>query len=165
MLIRPERPGDAADIDRVTAVAFAGVRHSAQTEAAIVAAVREAGATQVSLVAEDGGAVVGHVLFSPVRIDGDDSGWVGLGPVSVVPAMQRRGIGAALIREGLARIRGLGAAGCAVLGDPHYYARFGFAADPRLAYAGAPAAYFQSLAFDAAIPTGEVTYHPGFAAQ
>ena len=132
MRLRAEGPADIADIGRVVAAAFALVRHSQQSEAAI---------------------------------DGADYGWVGLGPVAVDPAMQRRGIGEALIRDGPTRVRSLGAAGCVVLGDPRDYARFGFAADLRLTYPGPPAAYFQSLAFDAADATGEVAYHPGFAAR
>ena len=92
--IAQERAGDEAAIRAVTQAAFAGLPHSEQTEAAIVDALRAAGALAVSLVAVDEGKVVGHVAFSPVTIDGGDKGWFGLGPVSVTPKRQRGGIGA-----------------------------------------------------------------------
>ena len=65
-----------------------------------------------------------------------------------MPNRQRHGIGSALIAAGLARIREQGAKGCVVLGDPGYYSRFGFAADPNLCLAGVPAEYFQRLSFE-----------------
>lgn len=163
--VRTERPEDATAIGAVTTAAFAGAVHSSGTEAAIVAALRAAGALSVSLVALGNGEIVGHVAFSPVTIDGEGSGWFGLGPVSVRPDRQRAGIGRALIEEGLARLSAGGAAGCVVLGDPAYYARFGFVADPALRYADAPPAYFQRLVFSGPPPAGRVTYHVGFAAN
>ena len=160
--IRDERPGDADAIRQLTAAAFAGAEHSDGTEAAIVDALRDAGALTVSLVAEDEGAIVGHVAISPVRIGGEIAGWHGLGPVSVDPAFQRQGIGDRLIREALNRLRAGGSNGCVVLGEPAYYARFGFRADPRLTFAGPPPEYFQLLAFGASAPAGPVAYHPAF---
>ena len=106
--------------------------------------------------------MVGHVAFSPVRIEGVDLGWLGLGPVSVAPSAQRRGIGTALVEAGLARIRADGAAGCVVLGDPAFYRRFGFTADPALRYGDVPPAYFQSQRFRGPAPRGAVAYHPAF---
>src|SRR5262245_55623298 len=94
MEIRGERPGDARAIRSITNAAFAGAEHSSGTEAAIVDALRASGAMTVSLVAVAGNEVVGHVAFSPVRIDGQDFGWYGLGPVSVRPDCQKQGIGA-----------------------------------------------------------------------
>lgn len=162
LVIREERPGDADAIHRLTAAAFAGTEHSDGTEAEIVDALREAGALTVSLVADDAGAIVGHVALSPVRIAGEDLGWHGLGPVSVDPARQRQGIGDRLIRDALERIRAAGSNGCVVLGEPAYYERFGFIADRRLTYAGPPPEYFQSLAFTEPMPAGAVAYHPAF---
>ena len=78
-------------------------------------------------------AIVGQVAGSPVSIAGAGD-WFGLGPVSVRPAFQRRGIGGALILAALARLKQQGAAGCLVLGDPRYYARFGFAHQQGLSY-------------------------------
>ena len=162
LLIREAREVDTGAIDRITRAAFASAEHSDGTEAAIVDALRQAGALTCSLVAEQDGAIVGHVAFSPVRIGGEDLGWHGLGPVSVDPAHQRQGVGDQLIREGLARLRQAGSAGCVVLGEPAYYDRFGFKADTRLTYAGPPAEYFQSLVFSGSMPVGAVTYHPAF---
>jgi putative acetyltransferase len=160
--LRPERNGDAATIRAVVTAAFLGTGHSSGTEGAIVDALRASGMLAVSLVAEDDGAIVGHVAFSPVTIDGHDRGWFGLGPVAVDPRFQRRGIGARLIEAGLAQLREAGAQGCVVLGDPGYYVRFGFASDPALIYPGVPAEYFQRLAFAGAAPTGTVAYSPCF---
>lgn len=161
-VILPERPGDAEAIREVTRAAFEGMALSDGTEPTIPAGLRAAGALAVSLVALEGRAVVGHAAFSPVTIDGADPGWFGLGPVSVRPDRQRRGIGTALIRRGLARLDALGAGGCVVLGDPGYYGRFGFEADPALVYAGAPSRFFQRLVIAPPPPTGEVRFHPAF---
>lgn len=162
--LRLEGPADPPRIRSLTQAAFAGAPHSSGTEAAIVDALRATGALSLSLVAELEGAVVGHVAFSPVRIEGVDLGWLGLGPVSVAPSAQRRGIGTALVEAGLARIRADGAAGCVVLGDPAFYRRFGFTADPALRYGDVPPAYFQSQRFRGPAPRGAVAYHPAFGA-
>lgn len=163
MKIRDEDPRDHKAISDLTTEAFKDLPYSSQTEAAIVDALREAGALAVSLVAEDG-EMIGHVAFSPVKIDGADIGWYGLGPVSVSPDHQGKGIGAALVREGLARLQNAGAAGCVVLGSPDYYTRFGFEHDPELKYSEAPAEYFMRLVISGEAPAGEVAFHPGFAA-
>ncbi|WP_420564983.1 GNAT family N-acetyltransferase [Thalassobaculum sp.] len=163
-VIREETSADIPRIRALTRAAFDGVAHSSRTEAAIVDALRAAGALTLSLVAELDGKTVGHVAFSAVRIDGRDLGWLGLGPVSVAPDLQRRGIGSALIGEGLARIEAEGAAGCVVLGDPAYYARFGFGTEHALRYGDVPPRYFQSRRFRGPSPSGEVAYHTGFEA-
>lgn len=163
--IRPEHPTDAEAITRVTEQAFLSAPYSDQTEHFIVLALRRAGALSVSLVAEVEGQVVGHVALSPVRWSDGSAGWYGLGPVSVLPARQGRGIGQALVREGLAALRGLGAAGCVVLGEPGYYGRFGFAHRPDCVLEGVPPEYFQVLAFGAHMAAGRVTYHEAFNAK
>jgi putative acetyltransferase len=162
MIVRAETLADLPAIRSVVTAAFQDAPHSGGNEAAIVDALRQAGALAVSLVADEGGAVVGHVAFSPVAIDGQDIGWYGLGPVAVVPGKQRRGIGEALIRAGLARIEQRGARGCVVLGDPAYYGRFGFRSDPDLRFADVPEKYFQRLVVDGEPPKGVVDYHPAF---
>ncbi|RSZ39624.1 MULTISPECIES: N-acetyltransferase [unclassified Variovorax] len=162
--IRNEAPADAPAIEAVTAAAFLEAEHSSRTEQFIVNALRRAGQLSVSLVAEDAGRIVGHVAISPVRISGDSPGWYGLGPVSVVPGQQARGIGTRLVNEALAALRGMGASGCVVLGDPAYYGRFGFAATPALVYPGVPAQYFQALLVAGAMPSGTVSYHAAFEA-
>ncbi|MEQ8371447.1 MAG: N-acetyltransferase [Alphaproteobacteria bacterium] len=164
--IRPEAPGDAAAIRAVTAAAFAGMAHSDGTEPAIVDGLRAAGALTVSLVAVADGTIIGHAAFSSVTIDqaGDHGGrgWLGLGPVSVAPGWQRRGTGSALVRAGLALCQESSAGGCVVLGEPAFYGRFGFRADPRLRLEGVPPAYFQMLAFGGDVPSGMVRFHPAF---
>jgi len=163
MMIRDERAADIAAIHDLTVAAFASAHHASGTEAAIVEVLRQAGAMTLSLVADDAG-IVGHIAFSPVSIAGAIGDWQGLGPVSVAPTRQRQGIGGALIRAGLERMKAAGVAGCIVLGDPVYYGRFGFVADPHLRFADVPSGYFQRLLFRGDAPAGEVTYHPAFAA-
>jgi putative acetyltransferase len=161
--IEPERPGDASGIGRLTTAAFAPMPFSSGDEARIVAALRKAGALSVSLVATTaGGDLVGHIAFSPVRIDGRASDWYGLGPVSVEPRKQRQGIGSALITAGLDRLRELKAAGCVLLGNPGYYRRFGFLSDPALTYRGEPNAYFQRLVLAGPPARGDASFHPAF---
>ena len=118
MNIRAETPTDSQAIEAVTVAAFSDAPHTSHTEQHIVNALRRAGKLSVSLVAESGGAVVGHVAISPVSISDGTPGWFGLGPVSVLPQYQRRGIGSQLVREALRIIRKRGASGCVVLGDP-----------------------------------------------
>ena len=112
-----------------------------------------------------GGRVVGHIAFSRVTISDGTKDWYGLGPVSVLPEHQRKGIGAALIREGLSRLRALGAAGCCLVGHPGYYGRFGFANVGGLGYEGAPKEVFFALSFAGRMPRGSVTYHDAFRAS
>lgn len=162
--LRDEASGDAEAIAALTRAAFEHHPHSRQTEAFIVAALRRDGALTLSLVAEVDGRVVGHVAFSPVRVSDGSAGWYGLGPVSVAPELQRQGIGSALIRQGLQRLRALGAQGCVLVGEPGYYGRFGFRADPALQLPGVPAEYFMSLPWSAARAGGTVAFHPAFEA-
>ena len=162
MQIRQERPEDASTIRALTIAAFKEVPHSSQTEAMIVDALRSSGALTLSLVAIQYEVIVGHVAFSPVRINRIDVGWFGLGPVSVWPERQRQGIGQALIREGLHRLGAMSSAGCVLLGSPQYYGRFGFEYDPDLYYQGARPGYFQRLPLNGSSPKGEVTYHSSF---
>ena len=163
--IRPEQPSDVADIDSVQRAAFTFHPHSDQTEHLIVRRLRTSGRLALSLLAETReGAIVGHVAFSPVTIDGRAMGWMGLGPLAVLPGSQGMGIGSALVRAGLDALGARGTAGCVVFGEPGYYRRFGFEADSRLRYPGAPGEYFLSLALDGmALPSGEVGYDAAFA--
>jgi putative acetyltransferase len=116
----------------------------------------------MSLVADENGQVAGHIAFSPVQIDGASAGWHSLGPDAVWPEWQRQGIGSALIRTGLDRLRKLGSNGCVVLGEPEFYGRFGFRADPRLRLDGVPPELFLVLPFHDVILEGRVDYHPAF---
>ncbi len=162
MLIRDEEPADIDSIRAVVTAAFEKLPHSTQTEPAIIDALRSAKALALSLVAFDGAEVVGHVAFSPVMISGQQGGWYGLGPLAVRPDRQRRGIGDALVRSGLQRLQSLGAQGCVLVGEPEYYERFGFKANPRLRFAGVPPEYFLAIAFGAQVPEGDVQYHAAF---
>lgn len=162
MTIRSETPHDLTAIENVHIAAFANHPYSRQTEHLIVNALRADHALTVSLVAEVDGAVVGHIAFSPVKIDGHDCRWFILGPVGVLPDHQRRGIGQELIREGLKAIRSLGAEGCVLVGEPAYYSRFGFTHRPELVLEGVPAQYFMCLPMTEQIPRGCVSHHAAF---
>jgi putative acetyltransferase len=163
--IAAETPSDMAAIRTVTISAFLHAQHTSHTEQFIVDALRKAGQLTVSLVAKVGGTVVGHIAISPVCISDGAIGWYGLGPISVAPAYQRRGIGSRLMREALHVLQGHGASGCVVLGDPEYYNRFGFAVAPNLMLSGVPLEYFQALAFGTFNPRGTVSYHAAFNAS
>ena len=124
-MIRAERAGDREAIFDVHARAF-----ETDAEARLVDTLRDRGAALVSLVAEADGAVVGHILFSPVTMG--DRTFAGLAPMAVAPEQQRSGVGSALVRAGIeaCRLRGDGA--IFVLGHAEYYPRFGFTpAGPR----------------------------------
>ncbi len=162
IILRHELPADVAAIETVTVSAFLNAVHTRHTEQHIVARLRTAGKLAVSLVAEADGAVIGHVAMSPVSIEDGTGGWFGLGPVSVLPQHQRKGIGSRLIREALTILRARGAGGCVVLGDPKYYGRFGFRADHDLVLAGVPPEYFQAISFGSSTPRGIVQYHEAF---
>jgi putative acetyltransferase len=160
--VRGETWADIPAIETVATSAFLNAPHTSHTEQHIVDALRKAGKLTLSLVAESRGRVVGHLAMSPVSISDGASGWFGLGPISVMPERQRRGVGTQLIREALHQLRERGASGCVVLGEPEYYGRFGFKADPRLVLRAVPPEYFQSLSFDSSRPKGIVTYDGAF---
>jgi putative acetyltransferase len=164
-VIRQESPTDAAAIHAVTAAAFLDAPHTAHTEQFIVDAPRQAGALTISLVAEQGGDVVGHVALSPVSISDGSTGWFGLGPISVKPELQGRGIGSRLMQAAIQSLRERGAAGCVLVGDPSYYSRFGFKPEPSLVLPDVPAEYFQALPFGPSVPRGVVTFHEAFSAR
>lgn len=166
--LRAERDADAPAIEQLTRAAFLHAPHSDHSdhsEHRIVAALRAAGALSVSLVAETAAEIVGHVAVSAVTISDGTPDWYGLGPISVQPSQQGRGVGSQLMRAALQALRERGAAGCVVLGDPHYYGRFGFAADAALQFPGVPAEYFQALHWAAPPPRGVVTYAAAFYAR
>jgi len=115
-------------------------------------------------VAELEGRVVGHIAFSPVIISDGSRNWYGLGPISVSPEYQKRGIGKALMQEGLSRLKALGAQGCVLVGDPNYYKRFGFRSLPELTHEGVPQEYVLSLPFGGNKAQGVVVFHESFTA-
>jgi putative acetyltransferase len=162
VVLRAEQTGDAPGIRAVHEAALPG-----PSEARLVDALRAAGRLEISLVAEAGtAAIVGHIAFSRVELAGT-AGGIGLAPLAVVPASQRQGIGARLVRDGLRACRQAGSAFAVVLGDPAYYRRFGFAPARRWglfdAYGGDAA--FQAVELRAGtIPRGAglVRYAPEF---
>lgn len=162
--IRAEQASDIHAIETLTAAAFLNAEHTSHTEQFIVNALRRAGQLTLSLVAEDDAQIVGHVAISPVTLSDGSANWYGLGPISVSPERQGQGIGAALMREVLAQLQDLGAAGCVLLGDPAYYQRFGFAARPELQLPDVPPEYFQTLSFTGSFPQASVAYSKAFEA-
>jgi len=165
IVIRSETNDDIGAIAEVTAAAFQTLEISNQTEQFIIEALRATKALTVSLVAEVDGRVVGHIAFSPVTISDGTQDWYGLGPVSVLPEYQRQGIGKALIREGLSRLKGLQARGCCLVGHPEYYRKFGFDTIPDLVHEGVPPEVFLALSLDGTTPRGTVAFHEGFKAE
>lgn len=161
MQIRDERAGDAETVAALITEAFATAPHAGGNEAEIVAALREAGALSLSFVADEAGALLGHVAASPAAV-GLVSGWACIAPVSVLPTWQGQGIGADLMRAALTGLRAHGFEGAVLVGDPAYYSRFGFRAHPGLTAAGIPDAYVLGLAFGASAPSGEIAFHPAF---
>ena len=161
-IIRDERKDDIDAIAEVTRVAFENHPYGHNTEQFIIRALREAGALTLSLVAESEGRVVGHVAFSPVSVSDGSRDWYGVGPVSVLPGLQRKGIGPSLIREGLARLKAAEARGCVLVGDPGYYVRFGFLSDPGLIHEGVPQEFVLALSLDGSRAQGTVTFLPAF---
>jgi putative acetyltransferase len=164
-VIRSETDADVSAITEVTVAAFKTLAISNHTEQFIIAALRAGKALTVSLVAELNGRVVGHVAFSPVTISDGTPNWYGLGPVSVLPAYQRQGIGKALTQNGLSILKGLNAQGCCLVGDPVYYKRFGFRNISGLIHEGSPQEVFLALPFGGHTPQGTVAFHEGFKAD
>jgi putative acetyltransferase len=123
MTIRPEKTEDIPEIRIVNERAF-----GSPAEANLVDALRRNGKATISLVADDEGSVVGHILFSPVTIQSNDTELtgVGLAPLAVVPERQNQRIGSMLVEQGLRRCREEGRRFVVVLGHPDYYPRFGF---------------------------------------
>lgn len=158
MIIRHEEPRDHDAIHQLTLRAFEEMPYSNGSEAPIIRGLRNAGDLTISLVAEDNGEIIGHIAFSPVTIGGKHDGWFGLEPVSVSPDRQKQGIGRALIEEGLKRLQKLGASGCALVGSPDLYSRWGFESDGQLAYGSLDRRYVQRFIFRGKAPSGELAF-------
>lgn len=165
VFIRPETANDAAVIRDINIAAFANHPFSHQTEHLIVDALREAGALELSLVTEVDGSVVAHIAFSRATIGDDSSDWYLLGPVAVMPDRQQQGVGSALVERGIAELRSRGASGCALVGDPGFYDRFGFAPCAGVTCEGVPDEYVLCLPFVGQVPLGELHHHRAFAIE
>lgn len=160
MQIRDEAAADAPAISRVITDAMRLLAQATGTEASIVERLRAEGALMLSLVAEENGEIIGHLAASAARI-GTQEGWGLIGPLAVLPARHRQGIGSALMTEALRRLRAT-CRGAALVGDPGYYGRFGFRAFPGFGVSGIPSRFVQALPFDDSEPTGGLIHHPAF---
>jgi putative acetyltransferase len=159
-VLRAARAEDAGAIDALLRAAFGG-----DAEAIFVDTLRRDGDAMVELVAERDGCILGHVLFTEAPVGGTRA--VCLAPLAVATHARRQGTGAALVQEGLARCAAAGAAAAHVLGDPAYYARFGFRRAEGITgapWCDDPAFQVLSLAADRPPPKGAVRYARAFAA-
>lgn len=164
--IRPECKGDIDAIAGITEQAFRSHPYSRHTEQFVIAALRRSGGLSISLVAEVDGRVVGHIAFSPVQISDGTPDWYALGPVAVAPAFQRQGIGQALVRAGMQALWLIGARGCVLVGEPSFYARFGFRSNPCCTMEGVPQQYVLSQPLGTHPQAeGRITHHEAFSAR
>ena len=164
MLIRAEEQRDWTAVHAVNVSAF-----ETPAEADLVDALREQAEPLVSLIAEDNGAIVGHIMFSPVSLSGHAAlKIVGLAPMAVAPGHQRNGIGSSLVRAGLEQCRQLGFGAVVVLGHPTYYPRFGFSSSTRFGIGceyEVPEEVFMLVELEAGFlrdASGRVKYHIAF---
>jgi putative acetyltransferase len=165
MRVRPETEADRAAVRAVNEAAFETL-----AEADLVEALRGSGVSLVSLVAEADGEIIGHILLSAVSLnDHANLNLMGLGPMAVVPDQQRKGVGSALVRQGLMCCRGFGARAVVVVGHPEYYPRFGFVPASRYALRceyDVPEDVFMVAELEAGAlsgASGVVRYHDAFA--
>lgn len=164
MLIRAEKKCDRCPVREVNISAF-----ETPSEANLVDALRQQVQATFSLVAEESGAVVGHIMFSPVSLSGHpDLKVMGLAPMAVTPAHQKKGIGSALVKAGLDHCRRLGFVAAVVLGHPQYYPRFGFSPSTKFGIDSeydVPEEVFMAIELQPGAlsgKTGKVRYHSVF---
>ena len=164
MLIRAEKENDRDAVYAVNVSAF-----ETPSEANLVVDLLEQAQPVVSLVAEDNGEVVGHIMFSPVSLSGyPDLKAMGLAPMAVTPEHQRKGIGSALVRAGIEQCKQLGFTAVVVLGHPEYYPRFGFLPSSRFGIDSeyeVPEDVFMAIELQPGAlsgKTGRVKYHAVF---
>lgn len=158
--IRPATSDDAETITELTDAAF-----GTPEEAQIITKLAADGDSLASLVAHNDREILGHIQFFKVWVDGEDTA-CGLGPVSARPDVQRRGIGAGLIRFGLTLMEGAGRSHCFLLGHKEYYPRFGFSAELAVQFSGPwSGPNFMAKALTSTGPKeGELTYPAAFGA-
>ena len=159
--IRPEAGDDEDAVRNVNIAAFPTAQ-----EANLVKALHADGDCEISLVADDDGAIVGHVLLSRMTARGDGREYraLGLAPVAVLPERQRQGIGTALIMDAMLHAEAEGEEIVFLVGEPAYYQRFGFSADAAAPFASPYAGpYFMARTFAALLQKGEAAYAPAFA--
>jgi putative acetyltransferase len=164
MLIRAETENDRDAVHAINLSAF-----ETPAEARLVDALREQAQPIISLVSEDEGELVGHIMFSPVSLSGHpEVKMMGLAPMAVIPGRQNTGIGSALVQAGLDRCRKLGVTALVVLGHPEYYPRFGFSTSSRFGIDSeyeVPEEVFMAMELQPGFlsgKTGRVKYHVAF---
>jgi predicted N-acetyltransferase YhbS len=162
--IRDQTEADFAAVHALVIAAFKTMPHACGREQFILDALWRTRAATVAQVAEDAGAIIGQVAFSKVKVGGADVGWHGCGPLSVLPERHRQGVGGALMRAGLERLRALCAEGCVLVGNPKYYSRFGFANTDAMRFPGVPPEVFMALVFSGEMPSGDVAFNKAFEA-
>lgn len=162
MLVSEARRDDKAAIYQLIQSAFADKDFSSGTEGPIVDALREAGDLTLSLVAKRAGVLIGYIAFSPASVGNQSENIYALGPVAVEPALRYKGIGTALIHAGIKRLKAMEARACVLVGNPHYYQRFGFVGDCGLRSGQLPQSYVQALVWGAPLAAGEISFAPAF---
>lgn len=131
LTIRPETRDDFAAVENLTREAFWNVYQPGCDEHFIVHRIRSLPCCipELSLVLEEDGEILAHILYCHAHIDADDGRKIPIvlfGPLSVRPDVQRRGYGSALVRESLARAAGMGLGAVCITGNFAFYSRFGF---------------------------------------
>jgi putative acetyltransferase len=164
LTVRPATEGDSEAIRSVHRAAF-----PTPAEAELVTRIHSDFDSEISLVAEQAGEIVGHVMLSRMSVSGDATAFraLGLGPVGVNPGCQGSGVGSGLIRAALATAATLGKEVVFVLGEPDYYGRFGFSAEAAAPFASPYSGpYFMALWLRPnAVPpvAGKADHAPAFA--
>lgn len=167
MLIRKETPDDFDEVYALVTSAFRSAEHSDGNEQDLVVSLRKSSAfvPELSLVAQIGGKIAGHILFTEAKVGG--STVLALAPLSVLPEFQNRGVGSALVEAGHETAKKLGYNYSIVLGSDKYYPRFGYVPAKIhgvSAPAGIPPENFMAVKLreDAEPISGEVKYASEF---
>ena len=167
MVVRSEAEDDLPAVRDLNRAAF-----DTSEEADLVDRLRHEASPIISLVAEEARAILGHIMFSPVSLEGHPGlKLMGLAPMAVSPAHQREGIGSQLVVAGLERCRQLPCAVVVVLGHSAYYPRFGFTAASDFGLCSeldVQSEVFMALELQAGVlrsSSGTIRYHPAFAAN
>lgn len=161
MFLRGEESRDAAQIRDLLEISFPG-----DGEALLVDRLRSDGDLVLSLVAEDQGVVIGHVGFSRLMVEGSGERFaaVALAPLAVYPEYQKQGVATRLVQEAHACLAAIGETLSVVVGEPHFYGRFGYS-NRRVAgfECEYQSPYLMALSFGAAPTRGRLVYPPAFA--
>lgn len=160
--IRPEVNGEEQAIRDLTGRAFAPMPFADETDQELPGRFRRAGKLRLSLVAQSGTEIVGHVALTQAIHHSSADNWFALGPISVEPAWQRQGIGTAMIAEVRRWLVANGAAGCILVGDTNYYSRHGFMLASEHCPHNEPPEHFMVLKLKGAIPSGRFAFDPLF---